>query len=103
MVSRSLRRPPEAHESLLQLFAFQRLELVKNREQHYGSNLRDEYKQDQEHGPGDQPPVRGLANGIVEQLNHDRAQDQPDHPAFQLIPSPGAKLLVGQSIAVLQP
>ena len=69
----------ENDQAALELFVFERLKFVKDRKQHDRRELREQYKESEEDGPRDQPPVlRRLAHEHVEQFDHNRGHDQAD-------------------------
>ena len=91
------------NQATLEFFVFQWFKFVENRKQYHWRNLSKQHHESEEHRPRDQPPVlRGLAHQHVEQFHHYRGHDQADQKALAFVPEPGAKLLVGEVIAVLQ-
>ena len=94
----------QSRESLAQSIIVERLELIEERKQHDWRELDDEQEQAHKHRPRNHPPaLRSDADDAVDDFYQNRAENKSDQPALELVPQPGAHLLVRQFVLVLQP
>src|SRR6266702_2779700 len=93
----------QPHQPLAQLIVFQRIEFIKQREEHHRRNLGEKYHERDEDGPGDKPPnLRIEADGEVKKLDQNGVENQADEESLDFIGNPATQLLIGEVEAVFQ-
>jgi len=87
-----------------EFLVFEWLELVEDRQQDHGRQLGQKNGNGDKSRPPEQPPVVGkLPDDPVEQLDQKRGDNDAHEKTLDLVPDPGARLLVREAVTVFQP